>query len=112
MKDYRAATWAAVATIIGVLTAIGVIPASTAILGLTAGCSGLAVLHATMRPRTETIEIQLGAVNIAPAGRPVDPSSLMQELMRVYGGDDADRSPGDVGGGPCPVHGFACPNSD
>ena len=105
MKDYRAATWAVVATTITVLAAASVIPATAAILGLAAGCSGIAFLHALLSPRTETIEIQLGAVNIAQVG----PPSVLEQFVQAYGGDDASRNPGDAGGG-CPVHGHACPN--
>lgn len=108
MKDYRAATWAVMATVITVLTAIGVIPATAAILGLAAGCSGLAFLHALLNPRMETIEIQVGAVNIVPDDSQL--KSYKEQLFRaVYGGGDGDRSPDDAGGD-CPVHGSACPN--
>ena len=106
MKDYRAATWAVMATVITVLTAIGVIPATAAILGLAAGCSGLAFLHALLNPRTETIEIQVGAVNIVPDG----PPNVMEQFFRtVYGGAAGDRSPDERVGG-CPLHGSTCPN--
>lgn len=112
MKDYRAATWAIVATTLMVLTAAGAIPATAAILGLAAGCSGLAFLHALLHPRTETIGIQVGVVNVpqprVASASPVD----MAEFMRIYRGvDDGDPSPGDAGGGAwCPVHGPSCPN--
>ncbi|KKK91330.1 hypothetical protein LCGC14_2714060 [marine sediment metagenome] len=108
MKDYRAATWAVVATTIMVLAAASVIPATAAILGLAAGCSGIAFLHALMSPRTETIEIQLGAVSIAQMG----PPSVKEQLFKAaFGGVYGDRSPGNASaGGGCPVHGPACSN--
>ncbi len=105
MKDYRAATWAVMATVITVLAAVSVIPATAAILGLAAGCSGMAFLHALMSPRTETFEIQVGAVNIVPASSP----NPLEQFLQTYGGAHGDRSPDEVGGG-CPVHGPSCPN--
>ncbi len=121
MKDYRAATWALVATAIMVLTAASVFPATAAILSFAAGCSGLAFLHALLNPRTETIEIQLGAVNIAPPAPPnvhlavtdeglakSDDGGKTWTFIRPFGGAAyGDRSLDDAGVGECPIHGFA-----